>query len=287
MKPKAKRAAAAHVVGSLGLSGRRACLLVSLQRSTFQYRSRRPDDAALRQRMREIAEKRRRFGSPRIGVMLKREGWKVNHKKVERLYALEGLALRRRKRRKKFVGQRVPLPVPAKPHQQLSMDFVQDRLTSGRKIRTLTIVDKFSRECPAIEVDTSLGGKRVVRVLERLVERHGAPEAITIDNGTEFDSKPMDEWAFNRKVKLDFIRPGKPNENAFIESFNGRFRDECLNENLFESLDHARKVIEDWRIDYNEERPHGSLEDLTPKEFLQRHYASVDGVSPEGTASKR
>jgi putative transposase len=226
--------------------------------------------------MLEIAERRKRFGMPRMMVMLRREGWGDNHKRVERIYAEEKLALRRRKRRKKFVGRRVPLPVPARPNQHLSMDFVQDRLTSGRKIRTLTIVDNFSRECPALEVDTSLGGRRVVRVLERLAERHGAPEAITIDNGTEFDSKVMDEWAFKRKVKLDFIRPGKPNENAYGESFNGRFRDECLNENLFETLDQARNIIEDWRIDYNEERPHSSLENLTPKEFLERHYAKLE-----------
>jgi putative transposase len=270
-----KRAAAEHVVGSLGLSERRACLLVSLWRSSFQYVSRRPDDAELRRCMHTIAEKRKRFGAPRIGIMLKREGWKVNHKKIERIYAEEKLSLRRRKRRKKFVGPRVPLPVAARPNQHLSMDFVQDRLTSGRKIRTLTIVDNFSRECPALEVDTSLGGRRVVRVLERLAERHGVPEAITIDNGTEFDSKAMDEWAFKRKVRLAFIRPGKPNENAYSESFNGKFRDECLNENLFETLDQAREIIENWRIDYNEERPHSSLEDLTPKEFLQRHYANL------------
>ena len=269
------------MVDTLGLKVRKACRLVSLWRSSFQYRSRRPDDAELRRAMREIAEKRKRFGAPRIGIMLERAGWKVNHKKVERLYAEEGLALRRRKRRKKFVGPRVPLPVSARPNQHLSMDFVQDRLISGRKIRTLTIVDTFSRECPALEVDTSLGGRRVVRVLERLAERHGAPEAITIDNGTEFDSKVMDEWAFKRKVRLAFIRPGKPNENAYGESFNGRFRDECLNGNLFETLDHARKLIEDWRIDYNEQRPHSSLENLTPKEFLERHYARLEkGPAP-------
>lgn len=256
---------------------------MSLWRSSFQYVSRRPDDAALRQCMREIAEKRRRFGAPRIGVMLKRQGWKVNHKKVERLYAEEKLALRRRKRRKKFVGPRVPMPVAARPNQHLSMDFVQDRLTNGRKIRTLTLVDNFSRECPALEVDTSLGGKRVVRVLDRHIERHGAPDAITIDNGTEFDSKVMDEWAFRNKVKLDFIHPGKPNENAYIESFNGKFRDECLNENLFVTLEHARKLIEDWRIDYNEERPHSSLEDLTPAEFIRLHHDKMKDATANGT----
>jgi putative transposase len=226
--------------------------------------------------MREIAEQRKRFGSPRIGVMLKREGWKVNHKKIERIYAEEKLALRRRKRRMKMVGPRVPMAVPVRPHKHLSMDFVQDRLMNGRKLRTLTIVDNFSRECPALEVDTSLGGRRVVRVLERLVERHGAPEAITIDNGTEFDSKVMDEWAFKRKVKLDFICPGKPNENAFVESFNGKFRDECLNQHLFKTIEHARSVIEDWRVDYNEERPHSSLEDLTPKEFMEKYFATLE-----------
>lgn len=259
---------------------------MSLGRSTFQYVSRRPDDAELRRKMHEIAEKRRRFGSPRIRVMLDREGWHVNHKKVERIYAEEKLSLRRRKRRKKFVGPRVPLPVAARPNQYLAMDFVEDRLTNGRKIRTLTIVDTFSRENPALEVDTSMGGRRVVRVLDRHVERHGAPEVITIDNGTEFDSKVMDEWAFRNKVRLDFIKPGKPNQNAYIESFNGRFRDECLNENLFETLDDARRIIETWRIDYNEQRPHSSLENLTPKEFLQRHYASVDGVTVPAVGSK-
>jgi putative transposase len=221
--------------------------------------------------MRAIAEKRKRFGSPRITVMLKRAGWKVNHKKVERIYAEEGLALRRKKGRKKYVGPRVPLPVPAKPNQQWSMDFIQDRLTNGRKIRTLTLVDIFTRECPALEVDTSLGGRRVVRVLERLAEVRGVPEAITIDNGSEFDGKPLDEWAFQRKVRLDFIRPGKPVENAFVESFNGKFRDECLNGNLFYTVDEARRIIEDWRIDYNDERPHSSLNDLTPREFAQQY----------------
>ena len=219
--------------------------------------------------MREIAEKRGRFGAPRIGVMLKRAGWKVNHKKIERIYAQEGLALRRRKRRKKFVGPRVPLPVSARPNQHLSMDFVEDRLTNGRKIRALTLVDNFSRECPALEVDTSLGGRRVVRVLERLVERQGAPEAITIDNGTEFDSKAMDEWAFNRKVQLDFIRPGKPTDNAFIESFNGKLRDELLNAQVFFSLSDAQENLEQWRIDYNSRRPHKSLNYSTPDEFVK------------------
>jgi len=268
---------------SLGLSERRACLLVSLWRSSFQYVSRRPDDAELRRCMHVIAEKRKRFGSPRIGVMLKREGWHVNHKKIERIYAEEKLALRRRKRRKKFVGPRVPLPVATRPNQHLAMDFVEDRLANGRKFRVLTIVDTFSRKNPALETDTSLGGRRVVRVLDRLIERHGAPEMITIDNGTEFDSKAMDAWAFKNKVRLHFIRPGKPNENAFIESFNGRFRDECLNENLFETLDGARVIIDAWGIDYNDVRPHSSIDDLTPTEFERLHHDKMKGGTAHGT----
>lgn len=263
------------MVGALGLSQRRACAVAGLWRSSFQYRPHRRPDTELRQRMREIAEKRKRFGSPRILVMLRREGWKDNHKRVERIYGEENMALRRRKRRKKYVGTRIPMPKPSRPNQNLSMDFVQDRLTNGRKIRALTLVDDFARESPAIEVDTSMGGRRVVRVLDRLVERRGVPEVITIDNGTEFDGRAMDEWAFKNKVRLNFITPGKPNENAYIESFNGRFRDECLNENLFETLDEARDIIEKWRIDYNEERPHSSLENLTPMEFIKRHYAKL------------
>lgn len=258
---------------------------MNLGRSSFQYRAVRKDDEELKRRMRVIAEKRRRFGCPRIHVMLKREGWKVNHKKVERIYKEEGLALRRRKRRKKFVGLRVPLPAATRPNEHWAMDFVEDRLASGRKFRTLTIEDTFSRECPAIEVDTSLGGIRVVRVLDRLLEERGRPDAITIDNGTEFDSKAVDAWAFKHGVKLDFIRPGKPNENAYIESFNGRFREECLNEHIFETLDQAREIIEEWRIDYNDERPHGSLNDLTPTEFVQQHYALPNGSTVTATAS--
>lgn len=235
--------------------------------------------------MRVIAEKRRRFGCPRIQVMLEREGWKVNHKKVERLYKEEGLALRRRRHRKKAVGLRVPLLVASRPNQHWAMDFVQDRLASGRKFRALTIEDTFSRESPAIEVDTSLGGIRVVRVLDRLAQERGLPEAITVDNGTEFDSKAVDAWAFKHGVKIDFIHPGKPNENAYIESFNGRFREECLNEHIFETLDEAREIIEEWRIDYNNERPHSSLENLTPTEFVKQHYAMLNCAAVTATAS--
>jgi putative transposase len=191
----------------------------------------------------------------------------VNHKRTERLYREEGLALRKKRKRKGAAGARVVLPSPQRTNERWSMDFVTDNIVTGRRFRALTIVDDFSRECPAIKVDTSLGGRRVVAVLERLAETRGLPEVITIDNGPEFVSRSLDEWAYRKGVKLSFIRPGKPMENAYIESFNGRFRDECLNTNWFITLKHAREVIEEWRKDYNEVRPHSSLKGSTPKEY--------------------
>jgi putative transposase len=199
--------------------------------------------------------------------MLKREGSVINHKRTERIYREEGLALRRKRRRKGAAGSRVIVPQPERPNQRWSMDFVTDSMVTGRRFRALAIVDDFSRECPAIEVDTSLGGSRVVSVLERLNETRGLPEVITMDNGPEFAGKVLDEWAYRKGVKLNFIRPGKPIENAYAESFNGRFRDECLNTNWFMNLKHARDIIEDWRKDYNEVRPHSSLNDKTPREY--------------------
>ncbi len=201
--------------------------------------------------------------------MLKREGLVVNHKRTERIYREEGLALRKKRRRKGAAGARVVVPAPERPNQKWSMDFVTDSIVTGRRFRALTIVDDYSRECPAIEVDTSLSGARVVGILEGLADRRGLPEVITVDNGPEFAGKAMDAWAFRNGVKLSFIRPGKPIENAFAESFNGRLRDECLNTNWFLSLKHARDVIEDWRKDYNTVRPHSSLGWLAPQEFME------------------
>jgi putative transposase len=200
--------------------------------------------------------------------MLKREGLVINHKRTERIYREEGLALRRKRRRKGAAGARVIMPAPERPNQRWSMDFVTDSLVTGRRFRAFAIVDDFSRECPVIEVDTSLGGRRVVGLLEKLGEQRGLPEIITVDNGPEFAGKALDEWAYRRGIKLSFIRPGKPIENAFIESFNGRLRDECLNTNWFLSLKHARTVIEEWRRDYNSVRPHSSLGGRSPEEFL-------------------
>ena len=201
--------------------------------------------------------------------MLKREGLVVNHKKTERLYREEGLALRRKRKRKGAAGIRVVMAPPRRVNERWSMDFVTDSTITGRRFRALTIVDDYSRECPAIEVDTSLGGRRVVSVLDRLAETRGLPEVITIDNGPEFAGRALDEWAYRKGVKLNFIRPGKPIENAFVESFNGRFRDECLNTNWFLSVKHAREVIEEWRKDYNEVRPHSSLKGNTPREYAE------------------
>ena len=219
--------------------------------------------------MRELAGERERFGSPRLHIMLKREGLVVNHKRTERVYSEEGLALRRKRRRKGAAGARVTIPAPERPNQKWSMDFVSDSIVTGRRFRALAIVDDFSRECPAIEVDTSLGDARVVGVLEKLAETRGLPEVITVDNGPEFAGKVIDEWAYRMGVMLSFIRPGKPVENAFAESFNGRLRDECLDTNWFMSVRHAREIIENWRQDYNEVRPHISLRGRTPKEFVE------------------
>jgi putative transposase len=257
-------------VQSFGLSTRRACNLVDLWRASFSYQRKTDDDEAIRLRLKELAEQRRRFGCHRLHVILKREGLVINHKRTERIYMEEGLSLRLKKRKKKVAMARVRLPEPERVNQRWSMDFVSDSLVTGRRFRALTILDDFSRECLAIEVDTSIGGARVVNVLERLAEIRGLPEVITLDNGPEFAGKAMDEWAYNRGVKLNFIRPGKPVENAYIESFNGKLRDECLNQNWFITLRHGRETIETWRIDYNEFRPHSSLGDLSPLEYVNK-----------------
>ena len=266
--PGTRKMAVTHAVTSLGRSIRKACLLVGLSRASYDYKPIADRDDKLRERIRELANQRRRFGCPRIHILLRRERLVINHKRTERIYREEGLSLRKRRRKKTAARTRVILPVPERTNERWSMDFVTDSMVTGRRFRALVIVDDYSRECPAIEVDTSLGGFRVVSVLERLRETRGLPEVITIDNGPEFAGRALDEWAYSRGVKLNFIRPGKPIENAFAESFIGRLRDECLNENWFMSLKHARDIIENWRIDYNEDRPHGSLGGLSPNEFV-------------------
>jgi putative transposase len=235
-------------------------------------------DDEIREKIIEIAHQRRRFGCPRIHLMLRRKGLLINHKRTERIYREEGLSLRKRKRRKTAAQTRIILPAPQRPNERWSMDFVADSIVSGRRFRALVIVDDYTRECPAIEVNTSLGGTRVVQVLERLYETRGLPEVITTDNGPEFTGKALDEWSYRRGVKLNFIRPGKPIENAYAESFIGKLRDECLNENWFISLKHARDIIQGWRIDYNEGRPHTSLRGLTPREYIENHGKILTAV---------
>jgi len=249
------------------LSERRACRLAGLPFSTWQYKSVTRRDDALRRRIRDIAAERRRFGYRRVHILLLREGWAVNHKKVYRLYTDEGLQVRKRRRKRVSRAERCPLPEATGACQRWSLDFQFDALADGRRIKCLNIVDDFTKECPVIEVDTSIGGQRLVRILERLRQDYGLPGVITLDNGPEMTSKALDAWAYENGVTLNFIDPGKPMQNGYIESFNGRFRDECLNENWFTSLGDARRIIEAWRQDYNSNRPHSSLGYMTPSEF--------------------
>ena len=266
MKPAARKAVVTYAVSSYPISERRACRLFRLSRTVRRYRSLRSDDPKTIARIKELAEVRRRFGYRRLFTLLKREGIKMNQKKFRRIYKEQKLSLKIRKGRKLRTMPRAPIESPTKRNQRWSMDFVSDQLgPSGRRFRVLTVVDDFTRECVLLYADYSIPGVTVTRELNKLED---LPGVFNIDNGSEFTGKAMDAWAFERGVKLDFIRPGKPNENAFIESFNGKLRDECLNENWFLSLEEVRRTIEEWRIDYNENRPHSSLGDLTPKEFV-------------------
>lgn len=264
----------AEVIATHGLSQRRACGLIEITRRSFRGEPQRDRNQELRQRLRALAEERRRWGCPMLYQVIRREGFMVNHKRVERLYRQEGLSLRRRRRHKRLSHLRVVRERAAAINHTWAVDFVHDSLSNGRRFRALTVIDEWSRECPAIEVDASLTGERVTRVMERLRSTRGLPAVIQSDNGSEFTSRVMDQWAYARGVKLQFIEPGKPIQNAFIESFNSRLREECLNAQVFVSLDDARGKIEKWRIEYNRERPHSSLGHLTPEEFAAKHQRS-------------
>lgn len=252
----------------MGVSERRACTLVGVPRSTMRHESTKQDESELRTKIVDLATARKRFGYRRITALLNRGGEAVNHKRVYRIYTEENLQVRKRTR-KKIRLFRKPLEPAKRPNQRWSLDFVSDSLSSGRRFRTLNVIDECTRECLGIEVAFSLSGRRVARVLDRLVWCHGKPERIVLDNGPELRSTAMQKWSEQNNVLLDFINPGKPMENAICESFNGRFRDECLNENSFLDIVHARATIEDWRDDYNRLRPHGSLGNLTPTEFAR------------------
>lgn len=264
-----------HAMKAYRISQRRACAVFKFARSTCRYSSiSKRDDTVLRMRIKDLAESRPRFGYRRIGILLRREGQIVNIKRVRRIYSEEKLAVRT-KRRKKIVSQRRCLPPRAsKINECWSMDFVADKLEDGRKIRALTIVDNYSRECLAIFVDKGLTGIEVVQTLEKLRHKRGLPDTIITDNGSEFVSKAMDFWAYQSGVSIHFIKPGTPTQNAFIESFNGSFRDECLNMNVFTSINDAKEKIEEWRKDYNYFRPHSSIGNLTPKEFVEKEKKS-------------
>jgi putative transposase len=268
MTPAERRAAVHRVRERYGLSERRACRLVGIGRSTVRYRGQgRADEGPLRRRLLELAAERPRFGYRRLHALLRREGIAVNHKRVERLYRAEGLAVRRRGRKRVARDGRGRATLPERPNQQWGIDFVSDALAWGRRIRLFTVVDVFTREALAIEIDTSLPGRRVVQVLERLAAQRGAPAEIVLDNGPELAGKALDQWAYARGVWLRFIVPGKPVQNAFVESFHGRLRDECLDRHWFLGLADARHTVEAWRQDYNRARPHSALGYRAPEEF--------------------
>jgi len=244
--------------------------VVGLSTATWRYqRAANATNSAVLARLQAHAAVRARFGYRRLHILLAREGFVVNHKRVHRIYRAAGLQVRRRRRKRLTRADRVPLPIPGQRQERWSMDFTVDTLADGRGFRTLNIVDDFTRECVAIEVDRSLPGLRVARVLDSLHATIGLPQSIVVDNGPEFAGRTLDAWAYARGVTLRFIRPGKPIENAYVESFNGKFRDECLNEHWFVSLADAKTVIEAWRVDYNTVRPHRSLADRTPDQFAR------------------
>jgi len=270
VRPAARRRAVEAARTDHGLTERRACELVRMDRSSFRYRSRRADESELRARLRALAVERPRFGARRLCILLRREGRLVNHKRVERLYRLEGLAVRRRKRKRVAMVPREARPKAERVNQRWSMDFTHDATADGRSFRTLNVVDDFSRECLSITVARSISGHGVVDTLDMLLTKRGRPGGIVMDNGPEFASRVLDAWAYRNGVPLLFIEPGKPVQNAFVESFNGSFRDECLNQHWFETIEDAQGIIERWRLDYNRVRPHSSLGDLTPEAFAKR-----------------
>ena len=272
VSPQSRREAVGHLKMDWQFSERRACGLMKLSTSVLRYEKKADSNVRLGHRIREIAYQRRRFGYRRIHALLEREGYCVNIKRVYRIYRSLDLSVRRRTRKRVVHTERVGLYCARFPNESWSMDFVHDALANGRRIRCLNIVDDFTRESVAIEVDTSLSGLRVCRVLDEIGKRRSLPGMIRVDHGTEFTSSVMNAWARKNNVRLAFIEPGKPSQNAYVESFNGRFRDECLNDNWFSSLYEAKILIEQWRNDYNNVRPHSSLGYISPTEFANNCF---------------
>lgn len=265
-----------------GLSISKACRIVTLNRSSFHYKPIKDDNEDIVvNRIRELIEKHKSWGYPIIHDVLRREGLVRNHKRTWRIYKENGMTLKLRKRHKRTSGIRMELHGPTRPNERWAMDFMSDGLWNGRRFRVLTVLDIFTKECLAIEVDTCIGGERVGRVLDWLLLTNGCPETITVDNGPEFAGRALDHWAYKNNVRLAFIQPGKPIQNAFIESFNGRLRHECLNQHYFVTLQEAKKIIEDWRMEYNTFRPHGSLNGLTPEEFSKAWEEQKQQKTPE------
>jgi len=258
------------------MSERRACQVIQADRKTVRYRSRRPADTELRVRLRELAAEQRRFGYRRLHVLLRREGHGLNRKKTQRLYREEGLSVRRRRGRKRATGSRAPILVEARPNARWSVDFVHDQLSNGRRFRILNIIDDVTKECLAAIADTSISGRRVARELTTLIERRGRPKLIVSDHGTEFTSNAMLAWSQAARLTWHFIAPGKPMQNGICEAFNGRMRDELLNETIFYDLGHARSALARWVRSYNEQRPHSALGYLTPAAFVANLTATCD-----------
>ncbi len=274
--PAVRREAVAILVNEHKMSERRACSVIGADRASVRYRSRRPDDADLRERLRELAGERRRFGYRRLNVLLRREGIIVNRKKVQRLYREEGLTVRKRRGRKRATGSRAPILSEARPNARWSVDFVHDQFAHGRRFRIFNVIDDVTKECLAAIVDTSISGRRVARELTDLIARRGKPGLIVSDNGTEFTSNAMLDWAERTGVAWHFIAPGKPMQNGICEAFNSKMRDELLNETLFFGLDQARSVVARWVDDYNQHRPHSALGYQTPATFAAQLTAMGD-----------
>jgi putative transposase len=265
------------------ISIRRACRLAGVSRTVLGYEPQpNVENEAITARMVELAHERRRFGYRRIHVLLRREGVHANHKRVQRLYLLAGLAVRRRRRRERVALEREPLALPSCPNEVWSMDFVMDQLDDGRRLKALTIVDDFTKESVQIALDHGMSSHYVARVLDDTVRFRGRPAAIRTDQGPEFTARALDQWAYRNGVALKLIQAGKPTQNGYIESFNGKFRDECLNEHWFSTLAEARAIVAAWRRDYNEHRPHSAIGYQTPAEFATLHRSnSSDAAQPE------